>query len=152
MEAAVKKLLKRLEEIEREEWKLRRERDSIRIALTVVGVTPQKDGSLKLRSKKETDYRLNHPFAKTTLTDACLTVLRDRPDDRLNKNQVEYLVVRGAYPFNTEDTTNSVHTTLRRLSAKGKIDAKRVHGSQGNTYRYIGEKKDDIKDARTTSG
>jgi hypothetical protein len=149
MEASVKKLMKRLEEIEREEWKLSRERHSIQTALTVIGVALRKDGQAHLPSSKEQWYRANQPFKKSSLTDACMTVIRDHHKDWLNKNQVEYLVARGGYDFKTGDTKNSVHVTLRRLADEGKIRATRVRGSQGNTYRYVGESNNDLNSGTT---
>jgi len=155
VDATTKRLLQRLEEIDEQRRRLRTERDAITTALAVAGVRPP-DADHERYTREETEYRVEKPFAKMSLIDACLRVLRDYAgkselhEQWLDKNQVEYLVVRGGYEFKTEDPTNSVSVSLRRLAEDGFCEAHAGKGSRSTRYRFKKERVPDaLEDSRT---
>lgn len=151
VDATTNKLMKRLQEIETESARLRRERDAITTALAVAGIRPPA-ARQSILTYKEIDYRQTQPFTQMTLTDACLKVLCDHSGEWMTKAQVEYLVVRGGYKFVTKDQKNSVGITLRRLvDPEIGVEVQRVRGSQGSTYRYVKpeEGNDDVNSRAT---
>lgn len=132
MDATTKKLLMKLREAERVRWEKDQEIEHIRKTLELLGIKPGTDFTSWLF--KDSEYAQKRPFARTTLTEACLTILQDHKGHWFTKSQVEYLAVRGGYEFSTENTKNSVDVTLRRLAADGKCAAERVRGARGNRY------------------
>jgi len=158
VDATTKKLVARMQEIDLQYAILRRERDSITTALAVAGVRPP-GAHHSIYTHEETEYRMEQPFRSMSLTDACLKVLRDyaqldEPHKQwLEKNQVEYLVTRGGFEFKTDDPTNSVNVTLRRLAKEGYAEAHAGKGSRPTTYHFRKERvPDDVsgKDQRAT--
>lgn len=141
VDATTQKLLARLQELEREKWRLSRDINAIQTALRLAGVRPDGDGDRTKVEHHETDYVVKQPFAEITLVDACKKILRDYRGHWLTKSQLEYLVVRGGYKFSTDDSKNSVDVTMRRLAAEGFCEAERVRGSRGNKYRVFAEPK-----------
>ena len=130
-------LLRQLQELEREEWRIREKVRTIHSALKMAGIKPDVTAVSWGQDEHEAEYARKEPFSETTLTEACEQVLKDYADKWLTKSQVEYLITRGGYKSSAKDAKNSVDVTLRRLSEGGKCDAKRVRGSRGNTYRWI---------------
>jgi hypothetical protein len=155
VDATTKKLVTRLEEIDRERAALRRERDAITTALGVAGWRPL-GAHHTLYTHEETEYSIEQPFRKMSLTDACLKVLRDHADKEVNeqwldKNQVEYLISRGGYQFKAGDPTNSVNVTLRRLADEGYCEAHAGKGTRPTRYHFRKERLPDaVEDSRTT--
>jgi len=137
VDATTKTLLRQLQELEREEWRIREKTRAIRMALKLAGITPETSTISWAEDAKEAEYARREPFTDSTLTEACERVLQDYQDKWLTKSQVEYLITRGGYRSPAKDAKNSVDVTLRRLTENGKCDAKRVRGSRGNTYRWI---------------
>jgi hypothetical protein len=158
MDATAKKLVARLAEIDQQRAQLRRERDAITTALAATGWRPP-DASPNIYSHEENEFISTEPFRSMSLADACLTVLRNYAGKSpahqqwLDKSQVEYLVTRGGFPFKTDNPTNSVNITLRRLAQDGFCEAHTGHGSRATRFRF---KKDrlpnDVEDSRATKG
>jgi hypothetical protein len=156
VDATAKKINARAAEIDEQISTLRRERDALMTALRVAGIRPP-DAHNFLYTLEESKYRVDKPFAGMSLTDACLGVLRDFAGKEelherwLDKNQVEYLVTRGGYEFKTEDPTNSVNVTLRRLAEEGHCEAHTGKGSRSNKYHFKKERVPDVvEDSRAT--
>ena len=137
VDATTKNLLRQLQELEREGWRIRDKTRSIHVALKLAGIKPDARTLLGGQDSHEYQYAVKQPFAHATLTEACEQVLKDYADNWLTKSQVEYLITRGGYKSSAKDAKNSVDVTLRRLAGDGKCDVKRVRGSRGNTYRWI---------------
>jgi hypothetical protein len=125
------KILDRINELERMRWDIERELSSLRKALEVAEVRPQGVPAIDLN---EHDYVLSEPFKGKTLVEACETILNDHRGYWFNKSQVEYLIRRGGYQFETPNPTNSVEVTLRRLADNGKCSVERARGKRGNKY------------------
>lgn len=137
VDATTRTLLRQLQELEREEWRIREKARAIRTALGLAGVAPSLSTIAWAQDTHEAEYARREPFAESALTEACERVLQDYSEKWLTKSQVEYLITRGGYRSTAKDAKNSVDVTLRRLTENGKCDAKRVRGSRGNTYRWI---------------
>jgi hypothetical protein len=141
VDATTKKLYGRMAEIELQRSFLKRELDAINTALAVAGVRPP-GARHSIRTTEESDYLREQPFVDMSLTDACLKILKDHAekDDAsaqwLDKNQVEYMARRGGYQFETNDSTNSVNVTLRRLAAEEMIEAHGGKGSRPIKYHF----------------
>ena len=157
VDATTKKLIARMEEIDRQIVSLRSERNAITTALSVAGWRPP-DASKVIYTKEENDYWREQPFRSMLLTNACLKILRDHAkkeelhEQWLDKNQVEYLVRRGGFPFKTDDPTNSVNVTLRRLAEDGLCQASGGKGSRGIRYHFAREREaNDLTNQRATS-
>lgn len=157
VDATTRKLLRRLEQIEMEQARLRIEHQAITTALGVAGVVLQ-GFTGEVSTQIENEYEGRQPFAKESLTDACLRVLRDQAGMWLTKAQVEYLVTRGGYKFSTGNPKNSVKITLRRLAHAASPRCEVRASKQGNQYRSIEateERRNDITESgatRTTTG
>jgi hypothetical protein len=160
LDATIKKMLRRMDEIDTETSKLRRERDHLTSALASIGYRPPK-AHPTIYAPPESNYGFNKPFQKMSLTDACLKVLKDQSkreasEQWLDKNQVEYLVARGGYEFNTKDATNSVNVTLQRLTGGGFCEAHGGKGSRSKRYRFLkdrepeGKQNDETVNSRAT--
>lgn len=131
MEPAVKKIVARITELERIRWEADREIGMLRKALEVAQIRPEGIWELDLN---EGGYLLDKPFEGKTLVEACETILHDHPGKWFTKSQVEYLLTRGGFHFDTPNATNSVEITLRRLADNGKCSAERNRGARGNKY------------------
>jgi hypothetical protein len=138
VDATARKLVERLRQLERDQWRINSELRSIRMALDVAGVRPSYKFK-ELADPRESEYVRSEPFKKNTLAETCYTILRDFKPEWLTKSQVEYLAIRGGYNFSTTDSKNSIDVTLRRMAGAGKIEADKVRGSRGSKYRFIPE-------------
>lgn len=151
VDATTKRLVARMQEIDNQRAALRRERDAITTALSVAGWRPN-DAHKTIYTLQESEYQSEQPFRTMSLTDACLKVLRDHAgkdeihEQWLDKGQVEYLVTRGGYDFKTDDATNSVNVSLRRLAEHGYAEAHSGKGSRPTRYHF---KKERVPDAVT---
>jgi hypothetical protein len=136
VDSTTKKLLQRLDVIDKQRNELRRERDAITTSLAIAGIRPP-EASERIYTTQESQYLSQHPFANSALTDACLTVLRDKPETWFTKSQVEYLVARGGYVFESKDSVHSVNITLRRLAGEGLCEVKLGKGTRASKYRFV---------------
>ncbi|MFZ0818145.1 MAG: hypothetical protein WAM78_21645 [Candidatus Sulfotelmatobacter sp.] len=133
VDSTAKKLVQRMAELEQERWRIDREINSLRTALSVAGIKP---GRFKCGvGFHETNYVSKKPFADMTLTQCCERILKDHRTDWLSKAEIEYLIVRGGYKFNTQASRGSVGITLQRMAREGLCDAQRTRGNSGNRYR-----------------
>jgi chorismate mutase len=149
LDITVKKMLKRMDEIDTEISKLRSERNHLTSALASVGYRPP-NVHPTIYESQEVDYGFHKPFRRMSLTDACLKVLKDRAkkvpaNQWLDKNQVEYLVARGGYEFKARDATNSVNVTLQRLANGGFCGAQGGSGSRSRKYRFLKDREPEAK-------
>ncbi len=140
VDATTKKMLKRMEEIDALSSALRDERNHITSALLAVAYEPS-SSTRDLSSRKETEYAMRKPFRRTSLTDACLKVLKDHSEEWMDKNQVEELVARGGYESKAEHATNSIHVTLRRLTVDGYCESHSGSGSRTTKYRFLRDRE-----------
>jgi hypothetical protein len=131
MDATAKKLIDRLRELEIKKMGINLDIDAIKRSLAMLGIKlPQSIAT------KEAEYVSVRPFREMPLTEACIKVLRDHPQEWLTKTQVEYFLVRGQFTFTAKDPKNSLDVTLRRLAESGTILAQRMRGASGNRYRW----------------
>ncbi len=137
VDATAKTLLRQLQELEREDWRIRDKIKAIRTALGMAGIKPDAGNIVWGQDSHEGEYAVKEPFAETTLTEACEQVLKDYADKWLTKTNVEYLITRGGYKSTAKDAKNSVDVTLRRIAEDGKCDVERTRGARGNRYRWI---------------
>ena len=153
VDASAEKLVNELVKIRRRKHELDRREAAIRTALDVLGI--RVDNAYGFLNKLESKYADNRPFRDTSLPDACLTVLADHDGVALDKNQVEYYVTLGGYPFNAKDPTNSIEVTLRKLAAGGEcaIDEPGL-GSTASRYSARRDRKEPnaVANSRTTTG
>jgi hypothetical protein len=155
VDPTTRKMLARIDELDAEMARLGKERHSIFVTLGSIGYR-QPDAKINIPTSLEAKYQNGKPFSNMTLTDACLTVLRDQAkakethDQWLDKTQIEYLVVRGGYKFEAADSVNSIHVTLRRMLRDGLINASKGKGSRSSKYHFWKEREDDVN-SRTTN-
>jgi hypothetical protein len=147
VDATTLKLAKRLQELERQKQSITREIQSLTTALAVAGI---RLSSSPLVGGHELRYSTQKPFSSMTLPESCETILKDFRSDWLSKAQIEYFVMRGGYPFSTQNSKNSVGVTLQRMVESGKCDVERTRGPQGNRYRWINTEERNT-DAASTS-
>lgn len=146
VDPTTRKMLNRIDELDREMARLSKERHSIFTTLGSIGYR-QPGANINIPTSTEARYQNSRPFSSMTLTDACLTVLRDQAKAKelheqwLDKTQIEYLAVRGGYKFEAEDSINSVHVTLRRLCNEGLIKANKGKGSRSTKYHFLKERE-----------
>ncbi|MGA2876101.1 MAG: hypothetical protein ABSE82_11260 [Nitrososphaerales archaeon] len=144
MDATVKKIVEKYQDIQRQIRVLTREAESIKQTLALIGYRPEYlanlfgDGILNEDEK----YAETLPFKHSSLVDACKQVLKDHPLNWLSKTQVEYLVTMGGYEFATENSKNSVDVTLRRLGSDGLCQVE--NNPQGNKYKWTNKPEDKI--------
>jgi len=122
--------------------------NGIRVSMDVLGI--RVDDSYGYMSTLETRYAERKPFRGLSLGKACLTALADHRDISLDKNQMEFFLILGGYPFAAKDPTNSVEVTLRKLAGDGRCEVEKGSGPTGNRYRYL-VRKDDLDDSRSGS-
>src|SRR5271165_1242660 len=92
VDATARKLVQRMEELERHSWQIQNELRSIRTALAVAGIKP---GKFKSQNGfHESKYVAAEAFKDISLRECCQMILRDHSDDWLSKSQIEYLIVR----------------------------------------------------------
>ena len=147
VDATVKKLVDKLQELELQKHRLNLDIDSIKRALSMLGIEPP---SMQA-GVRELQYVMRQAFRDVRLTDACLTILQDAEGEWMTKAQVEYLLVRGGYRSTAKDWKNSVDITLRNLADKNLIEANRAMGRNGNKYRFSKGNSDDVTNTRATS-
>src|SRR5271157_4772714 len=99
VDATARKLVQRMEELEKESWRIQDELSSIRVALSVAGIKPGK--YKRLLGTREIDYAIAKTFKDKSLRECCQVILKDHSDEWLSKSQIEYLIVRGGYKFST---------------------------------------------------
>lgn len=133
MDAAVKKMVDKLRELQAQITCLQRQAESLKTSLDLIGIRP----TTPFVEPWDEKYAASLPFKKSTLVEACKRILTDHEGDYLNKGQVEYLAVIGGYEFSTADRRNSVDVTLRRLAKGGYCEVERMLGPEGNKYRWI---------------
>jgi hypothetical protein len=134
VDLVTKRLVDRLNEIERQKLALDREAESITTALEIAQVRPKQD-PLEVQ---ESRLAVSQPFAGMSLVETCKTILESYAGQELTKTQVEYLAVRGGYKFSTADPKNSVQVTLRRLADDGYCKSTHIRGRSGNRYVRLG--------------
>jgi hypothetical protein len=145
MEPSVKKLVDEWESVRRSRLAMDQRLNAIETALTIMGIRVD-DRLLMMRGEvqasryvktTESRYVQEKPFRHTSLSEGCLMVLEDHRDMgiRLDKGQIEYLLVLGGHQFKAKDPTNSVDVTLRRLASDGKCEVEKGAGPHGNRYR-----------------
>jgi len=150
MDSTVKKLLRKLEEIDLDMMRLKSDRESIVKALGFAGVTPPGPAA-NISREAEARYQGGKPFEAESLGNACLRVLRDHKGAWLTKAQIEYLVTNGGYPFTAKNPRSSVKITLRRLVIDGRCQVRST--PQGNTYGWAAKEDgehNELKDSITT--
>ena len=132
MDTTAEQLLKVLQGLEREQWRLTRKIAALRTALSLAGVPlpphPASDAN-------EERYARDHLFAGKRLIDCCERVVKDYHGQWIGKRQVAYLLERGGYS-SKGNLVNSVECTLRRLASLGRIEVNRSRGRDGNQYRF----------------
>lgn len=134
VDRTTKRLIDKLNKLERVRWNAVREIRSIRTALNIAGIAPREFRRYADIHKGE--YAVQQSFASMGLKEACEKVLTDHNGQWLSRSEIEYLVVRGGYPFSTFNSKNSVGITLQRLATDGFCEVERKLGATGNRYRY----------------
>lgn len=133
MDATTKKMIEKLNQLRMEIGRATREAQAIEKALEVVGIKPPNLSGRTTRGIDER-YSESQPFSKTSLVETCRNILIGSADQHLTKSQVEYLATMGGYQFQTDDPTNSVEVTLRRLAEKGFCQVKKGVGPHESEY------------------
>jgi hypothetical protein len=157
VEVSLKKLLDRRDTLRRQRSAIDFELRHIDKALEIIDPMgygdrlPWEDNA-EARSMEEL-YLGAKPLEGLSLGESCLRILSDFRFE-MNKGQVEYLASIGGYPFKTQDPTNSIDVTLRRLAADGRCSV-RKEGQEGNFYSALSERNAnavDDKNSRATKG
>src|ERR1700685_543620 len=146
MDATSKKLIEKLRDLQMTIAAYERQANAIREALESIGMKVEDTGEFD--PPHDVFYAKHPPFRHTSLVTACKRILNDFRGQYLSKSQVEYLAAMGAYSFSTEDTTNSVDVTLRRLAEKGYCEVQRSRGPTGNKYRWLKDVDEDRERSR----
>jgi hypothetical protein len=135
MDRSAKKVVDELIDVLRSQRKLKRREEALRTALDIMGIrVPDELGYM---GSREEQYAEKLPFKARSLPDACMMVLEDHRDISMDKNQVEYLLTLGGYPFGAKDPTNSVEINLRKLAVDLRCDVTRGAGSNPHRYRAM---------------
>jgi hypothetical protein len=130
MEQGAKKLFKEREQLRQQIEKTNARIKAIDMALDIMELRQAHDPKFL-----EAEQSLEDVFRNSTLPQACETTFMIF-DGWLDKNQMEYLLTIGGYPFDAKDPTNSVDVTLRRMAADGKCEMEKRGGSS-NRYRAV---------------
>ena len=133
LDATAKKIVDELQSIERQVRMLQKRASSLKEALEVAGLRPSEEDAL-LSAGRESEYISKQPFLHLSLVDSCKRVLLDYEGQPLTKSHVEYLVRMGGGKFDTDDSKNSVGTTLLRLADARFCKVERNRGPEGNKY------------------
>ena len=133
LDATAKKIVDELRSIESQVRALQKRASSLKEALEVAGLRPSEEDTL-LSSGRESEYISKQPFLHLSLVDSCKRVLLDYEGQPLTKSHVEYLVRMGGGKFDTDDSKNSVGTTLLRLADARFCEVERNRGPEGNKY------------------
>jgi hypothetical protein len=139
MDASAKKIVNELHAIHRKQIELKQRERALRTALNVMGL---RHDYLEMGLFLESKYLDRQPFADKSLPEGCLMILADLKGTSADKNQVEYLLAIGGYPFEAKDPVNSVDVTLRNLAANGKCEVQKGTGSTPNLYHQLPETKE----------
>jgi hypothetical protein len=134
MDATTKKMVQMHADLRREIAELQRKADSVKLTLDSLGFRSKDFDNSWDRSPTEIKYAEDKTFANMSLVDTCKRILHDYPHGIFTKNQIEYLAATGGYPFATDDSTNSVDVTMRRLAKDGFCEVHRRKGPAGNIY------------------
>ena len=119
MEQAAKKLLKERDALYGEIRKLKKRIEAINTGLEIIELRVADDPKFA-----ELEGSLPNSFHDKTLPQSCSWIF-DLYDGWLDKNQVEYLLTVGGYPFDAKDPTNSVDVTLRRMVTDGECEVEK---------------------------
>ena len=133
MDATAERLIEALQNLEREEWRIAQKINAVQTALRLAGVAlplPAAAGEIEQR------YARSHCFAGKRLTDSCERIVKDHQGEWVAKRWVVYLLESGGHVTRGK-LVNSVDVTLRALAARGRIEAKRTLGRDGNRYRWM---------------
>ncbi|MBS1857082.1 MAG: hypothetical protein JST11_17055 [Acidobacteria bacterium] len=153
MEDAVRKLITRKMALRRQRRQIDREEAAIDTALGVIGFDPKRqamrDGFME-QAQLEDKYEESRVFKDMTLADACLQIVNDYRPRAVDKNDVEYCLTIGGYPFTTDDPTNSTEITLRKLAADGKCEVEKGKGSTPSRYHSLRGAAHVVEDSRAT--
>jgi hypothetical protein len=133
LDATAKKIVNELQSVERQIRALQTRASSLKDALAVAGLRPDNEDTI-FSSGYEAGYISEQPFVHMSLVDSCKRVLLDYKPTPLLKSQIEYLVRVGGCKFDTEDSKNSVGTTLLRLAENEFCKVERNRGPEGNKY------------------
>jgi hypothetical protein len=134
MDATTKKIIAKLSALRRQINDLTREAQSLERTLEMVGIKPELADDVYLGITCDARYFNLQPFSRTTLVEACRTILIDNAGRHLTKSQVEYFASMGGYQFSTTDPKNSVDVTLRRLAADGFCKLQKGAGPHESEY------------------
>jgi hypothetical protein len=107
--------------------------NALRVSMDVLGIRVPNDYGYM--GTVESRYAERKPFRDCSLGASCLTVLTDHHEISLDKNQMEFFLILGGYPFEAKDPTNSVEITLRKLAVAGKCKVTKGAGPSGSRYR-----------------
>lgn len=137
VDPSAKKLVDRIEHLRQKRTMIDQEIDALNTALGVMGMSVESRDIIGDSDphRFETRYSAAKPFREMTLGPACLKILADHAPSSLDKNQTEFLLTIGGYPFKAKDPTNSVEVTLRKLASDGKCEADKPGGPHGSRYR-----------------
>lgn len=135
MDATAKKMVKMLMDMEREIARLKYAAQPVREMLESLGIrSKQFDNFWGEETTRDAMYAEELPFRGMTLVDTCKRILADFPTVPMSKSYIEYLSTMGGYPFETEDSKNSIDVTMRRLAKDGFCEIHRREGSTENWY------------------
>jgi hypothetical protein len=133
MDATAEALIRELNELEREQWRIAHKIAAVRTALNLAGVELPPSA---VADANEDRYARTHAFAGKRLTDCCERIVKEYNGEWLGKRRVAYLLERGGYTSRGV-LMNSVECTLRRLASLRRIEVKKGRGSGGNQYRRV---------------
>jgi hypothetical protein len=133
MDPTAEKLVEELQRLEQEQWRIAHRITAVRTAISLAGVTvpptPEAD-------ENENRYARSHLFAGKALTNSCERIVKDHRSEWVGKRRVAYLLERGGYVCKG-NLVNAVECTLRHLASRGRIEARRQRGREGNQYRAV---------------
>jgi hypothetical protein len=140
VEPAVRKLVIEKTAIRRQRRQLDKKESAIDIALGIIGFDPKRqalrDGFM-MQAQLEDKYEEGQLFKGMTLAEACLQIVDDYGHKAVDKNEVEYCLTIGGYPFNTDDPTNSTEVTLRRLASESMCGVEKGTGATPSRYHSL---------------
>jgi hypothetical protein len=146
VDATTRKLVERIKVLEYEKWRAEAEIESIKVALRAAGV--KLESIEKQVFIHEPRYVSLQMFEGFSLRESCEEILQHHPGQWFSKSDIEYLIVRGGYKFNTDDSKNSVAVTLQRMKEDGRCEVERARGARGNRYRWRMEEPADVGSTR----
>jgi hypothetical protein len=152
MDLSAEKLVNQWISLRRKRREIERQETAIQTALDILGI--RVDNVYGFMDRLESRYADSRPFRSASLAEACLTVLSDHDGLALDKNQMEYFLRLGGYPFDAKDPVNSVEVNLRKLAAERQCEiAEKGLGSTASRYRAPkGKERNAVEDSRATIG